>query len=311
MDPAERLTLHGLVEDPDRWEAMIRREIEIGKEDPSARALVEAIYCDEDRDRAFERFRGGTELRAFVRLLGRLGIGREQRICEIGGGGGWLGWALHREGFRVEMLEPNPCYITGTGYLRTRRDAESIRIWNDLDAWYASPDRYDVVLTHNCVHHFRGTSFVAASIRKKLVAHGRWLMSREWYADGPDELYRLLATHPYSQKYGLYEFPYPATHYVGALEFVGFALEAVVPSGYDGGVLEGPEGRRSIKTRLATRLTDEVLERAPATTAWAFRLEAAMNKIRRRRTRRFSRPAAMLFRRVELEGDAQRPPGDA
>src|SRR5436190_1494621 len=82
--------------------------------------------------------------------------------------------------------------------------ARDITIWNDLAAWYASPDRYDVALTHNCVHHFRNLSYVAACIRKKLQPGGLWLMVREWYADTPEEVYQLMHAHPYSQRYGLF-----------------------------------------------------------------------------------------------------------
>jgi SAM-dependent methyltransferase len=301
-DAADRLRLHTLREDPDRWEAAIREEIGRARTDPQARAVVESVYLDEDRDAAFERFRSGLEFREIVRLLDRLGVHRRTRICELGGGPGWLSWALHREGFaHVDLLEPNPHYVTGTGYLRSRPDAAGVRIWNDLDAWYADPGRYDLILTHNCVHHFRGLSVAAAQIRQKVVPDGRWVMVREWYADDPRELYQRLAEHPYSQRYGVFEFPYPAAYYVDSVEFAGFALEAVVPAGYANGALEtyvADEG--SPGNRLATRAVAGLLDHAPAATAWLYRLEQAANRYLRLRRRRFTRPAAMVFRRRSL-----------
>ena len=56
--------------------------------------------------------------------------------------------------------------------------------------------------------------------------------SAEWFADSPGELYQQIASHPYCQPYGLYEWPYPASHYAEAIEIAGFSLTAVVPSGY-------------------------------------------------------------------------------
>lgn len=303
MDAAEQLKIHALVEDPERWEAMIRREIELSRTDPAARAVIESIYCEEDREAAFERFRSSLELTRIIKLLEVSGVRRDARICEIGGGGGWLGWALHHAGYRhLEMLEPNAGFITGTGYLRTRPDARDIRIWNDLDAWYGDPGLFDVILTHNCCHHFRGLSFVAAAIRQKVAPGGRWVMLREWFADSPEELYRQLTHHPYSQKYGVFEFPYPASHYVESLEIAGFTLEAVIPARYANGVLDSYVQREGgVLNRAGTRAVDAVLAKAPALTAGVYRSELFANRYLGRKLRYFTRPQGLVFSRREVD----------
>lgn len=301
-DLGDRLNLHRLSEDPVRWEAMIRSEIERGRTNPEAKALVESIYCDEDRDAAFTRFRSGLEFAQICHVLETFGTSREHTICEIGGGGGWLGWALHCEGYSVEMLEPNSQFISGTGYLRTRPDAANIRIWNDLSAWYADPHRFDAILTHNCCHHFPGLVFAAASIRRKVCPGGRWYMLREAFADTSRELFRELAGHPYSQKYGLYECYYPASYYVEALELAGFSLEAVIPARYANGVLANePMGPESPKNRAATAGLDMMLRQTPALTARLFRAEVFANRYLGRTFRYFTRPQALVFKRRELE----------
>lgn len=302
MDAADRLKIHSLVEDPARWEAMIRAEIERARTDASARAVIESIYCDEDREAAFERFRRGPELARILALFERLGVPRDARICEIGGGAGWLGWALHHEGYRrLEMLEPNGEHVSGTGYLRTRADAADIRIWNDLDAFYADPGRYDLILTHNCVHHFRSIGYVAAAIRQKVEESGRWLMMREWFADSAEELYQRLREHPYSQRYGVFEFPYPASHYVESVEMAGFELCSVVPSGYANGLLDGTgESEGGRVNQLGSRAFEGFLGIAPGATAGLYRAELFANRYLGRRLRRFTRPQAMVFRRRAL-----------
>lgn len=302
MDPTDSLAIHSLTEDPARWEAMILAEIERSRTDPAARAVIESIYCDEDREAAFARFARGPEIARIAALLDDLGVSKDARICEIGGGAGWLGWALHHRGYRrLSMLEPNDRWVSGTGYLRTRADAGDIRIWNDLATFYADPGRYDLVLTHNCVHHFRGIGYVAAAIRQKIAARGRWLMLREWFADSAEELYRRLRDHPYSQRYGLFEFPYPASHYVEAVELSGFTLTAVVPAGYANGLLDGTgQDEGSARTRIRTRVLDEVLSRAPSATVRAYRAELFANRYLGRQMRRYTRPQAMLFTRREL-----------
>ncbi|APR80545.1 Hypothetical protein A7982_05892 [Minicystis rosea] len=304
MRAPDRLQIHSLVEDPDRWEAMIRAEIERARTDPAARAVIEAIYCEEDRAAAFARFREGPELARILALLSRLGVPRDARICEIGGGGGWLGWALHHAGYhRLEMLEPNDRYISGTGYLRTRSDAQAIRIWNDLDTFYADAGRYDLVLTHNCVHHFRSIGYVAAAIRQKMAPGARWLMLREWFADTAEELYQRLHDHPYSQKYGVFEFPYPASHYVESVEMAGLDLECVVPAGYANGLLDGSGSTEGTSlNRFGSRVIEGLVARAPAATVRAYRAELFANRYLGRHLRRFTRPPALVFRRREIGG---------
>jgi hypothetical protein len=302
MSVADSLALHALVEDPARWEAMIQAEIERARTDPSARAVLEAIYCDEDREAAFERFRTGLEAARTLALLERLGVPKEARIVEIGGGGGWLGWALHRAGYRrLEMLEPNGEWVSGTGYLRTRPDAAEIHIWNDLDAFYADPGRYDLVLSHNCVHHFRSIAFVAACLRQKLVPRGRWLMVREQYADTAEELYRLLSEHPYCQRYGVFEFAYPAYHFVESVEHAGFAVEGVVPARYANGVLASDVREPGSRlNQLGSRAFEALLGARPGATVALYGAELFAARYLGWKRKHFIRPQAVLFRRREL-----------
>lgn len=302
MSTADRLKLHSLVEDPARWEAMIRAEIERGRTDAGAQLVIESIYCEEDREAAFERFRRGPEAARTLKLLDRFRVPRDARIVEIGGGGGWLGWTLHRAGYRnLEMLEPNGEYISGTGYLRTRPDAAGIRIWNDLDAFYADGGQYDLVLSHNCVHHFRAIGFVAACLRQKLAPGGRWLMVREQYADTTEELYRLFSQHPYCQKYGVYEFAHPASHYIESIQLAGFEVCDVIPARYANDVLGNyvlDEG--AAWNRAGTRAFDALLAAAPGASARLYHAELFAMRYLGWRRRYFVRPQAVLFRRREI-----------
>jgi hypothetical protein len=298
----DRLRIHSLVEDAARWETLIQEEIARARHDQATRQLLESLYYDEDRARAFERFRGGTELSRILQLLDTFGIGRDQTICEIGGGAGWLAWALYTAGYTsLELLEPNACFNTGTGYLRSREDATGLRICNNLDAWYASDKTYDVILTHNCVHHFRGIAHAAAAVRQKVNRDGRWLMLREWFAADAHELYQQLATHPYCQRYGVFEFPYPASHYVESLELAGFSLEAVVPLGYANNTLAAYvlDGGNWLN-RLCTASYDVLLRRAPRMTRLLYGAELFGNRYLATPQLLFTRPQALLFRRRPL-----------
>lgn len=296
--------LHALVEDPDRTEAAVRLEIERARTDRGTREVLEANYLDEDRDAAFQRFRGSFEFARLLRLLELLGIGSSARICEVGAGGGWLAWALHTAGFgKVDVLEPNAHQVTGTGYLRSRPDVAGIRIFDDLTAWHDAATAYDLVLTRNCVHHFRGLGLIAAGVRRKLTPGGHWLMLREWYAERPLEVYQLLRQHPYAFKYGLYEFPHSVTRYVDTVEGVGFALAAVAPARYANGALaDCATSPGPWLMRAATAILDLALARAPWLTVLAHRLERPFRRRLPPKLRFFSRPQALLFRRLPVPG---------
>lgn len=300
-DFGDSLEIFGLVEDGQVVEDAMLAEIRRAQDDESARLVLEQCYLEGNRDRAFDRFQSSAGLHATLRLLDSLRVTREMSIVELGGGAGWLAWALHRQGFRVELVEPNGCYVTGTGYLRSRTDARDLPIWNDLAAWYASGRRYDLVLTQNCVHHFPSLPHTAAAIRQRIHPSGRWLMLREWFAESPREVYRKLRDHPYSQRYGLFEFPYPAWYYIRSLELVGYELEVVVPPGYRRGALAAHVDMPVAETQtIQSRFLEQLIAVSPVLTRLAYRVENAVHRLDTGRGRRFTRPAALVFRRREV-----------
>jgi hypothetical protein len=128
-----------------------------------------------------------------------------------------------------------------------------------------------------------------------------WIAIREQYADTPKELYNLFSTHPYCQPFGIYEWSYPASHYVEAIEIAGFRLEAVVPLGYANNCLcsfsespLGPEAQRR------TGLIDQILATEPRKTVENFWDEVAQGRCDPTIARRYSRPQMMVFRRIEV-----------
>ncbi|MGE3477109.1 MAG: glycosyltransferase [Rhodospirillaceae bacterium] len=290
------LKILSLEEDPARHEAIVVAQQ--NDPAPAIQLLLESTYLDKDRGAAFARFRAGLEFQTMRRLFEILGVKPDLRVCEIGGGGGFLSWALVQAGFKnVTLVEPNGAYTTGTGYVRTRADAAGLCIHNDLAAWHGDEEGYDLILTKNCIHHFKNMTQAAAAIRQKMRPGARWFAFREQFADTPRELYELLAAHPYCQKYGLYEWAYPAAHYVEALELAGFKLGAVLPAGYANHALAAyrtDEG--DAEARHLTAQVDELLRKGPQGTVNAFWNEVARNRAGNGAAMRFfSRPPLMVF----------------
>jgi hypothetical protein len=299
---ADHMAILALEERPEKFESIIVEQQKQCASNPALASLLDSIYLESDRALAFERFRGGYEFRTIEKLLGLFRVGRESRLCEIGGGPGFLSWALLQAGFtHLGLLEPNPHFNTGTGYLRTRPDAAGIIIHNDLVSWHATADRYDAVITKNCIHHFPNIAQSAAAIRQKMNNGSLWFSFREWFAETPAELYRQLAGHPYCQPYGMYEWPFPAWHYAEAIEIAGFRLKAVVPAAYANnclGTFQEQEGNDAV--RWFTAQIDHALTADPAITVRTFWQEMLNNRFRGGNTRLFTRPQLMVFERVPI-----------
>ncbi|MEQ1695597.1 MAG: methyltransferase domain-containing protein [Hyphomicrobiaceae bacterium] len=296
------LEFHALREDPSLWERLIEEENTRAETEPAARERVESMYWERDRAKAFQRYFESLDFQQVTELLGIFGLTHEQTLCEIGGGSGQLAWSLAKAGFKhVDLLEPNALPVTGTGWLQTQvaSGATAVGICNSLDDWYADKARYDVIVTRNCVHHFPNIALVAAAIRQKIQPGGRWIMIREAFADTPQELRAALQTHPYCQKYGVYEFYFPARHYVESLEFAGFKLRAVVPSGYGNNAISGytSDGGKP-STQRRTKTWRMMLKRMPVVTTGLFRAETFLKRNLGLRRNRYSRPQIMVFERV-------------
>ena len=298
----DSLKILGLEESPAKLEAVIAEQQSLAECDGRIQALLASIYLSADRAADFARYLGSRDFEVTLKLLELFGARRSDRICEIGGGPGFLAWALLQSGFlHVELLEPSDYYNTGTGYLKTRSDAAGMVIHRDLADWHAASARLDVVVTKNCIHHFKNLSQSAAAIRQKMRKDALWFSFREWFADSPNELYTLIATHPFCQPYGLYEWPYPARHYVEAIEIAGFELAAVVPSGYANNCLSCfAEEPFTATERREMAETDRVLKGSPLRTVSSFWAEVNAGRRKGRFTRRYTRPQMMLFRRIEI-----------
>ena len=261
--------------------------------------LLRSIFLLPDRDADFGRFAKSVEFATILRLLQTFGVARDQTLIEIGGGPGFLTWALHRAGYRIDVLEPNALWNTGTGYLRSREDAEGIEIFNDHLAGHAKPLRYDVFITKNCIHHFQNIGMVAASLRQKLSAGGKWFAFREQFADTPKELGEALVKTSVLQRFGTYEWFYPAHHYVESIELAGFRLDAVVPAGYANDCLGTfSEGPQSAASHWSTDRPDALLARSPVKTVDAFWHEVQRNRFEKAGAGVYTRPQVMIFTKI-------------
>src|SRR5437870_3531214 len=106
----DSLNILGLDESPAKLEAVITEQQSLAQGDDSVGALLASIYLRADRAGDFARFLGSRDFEVTCKLLELFEVRRNDRICEVGGGPGFLTWALAQRGFTdVELLEPSNC----------------------------------------------------------------------------------------------------------------------------------------------------------------------------------------------------------
>jgi hypothetical protein len=279
-------------------EETICKEIELAKTDPKIRAFLEVYYLDENREASFERFCNSMEFKVmFEEITRHTKYDWNAKICEVGAGSGFLAVALAKSGFsNVSILEPNENWITGTGFIADYARKHGVTIWNNLDSWYQSDDKYDLIITKACVHHFDNVCKVAAEIRCKIDDNGEWLMFDESFANSTQELYQALTCHPHVYKYAQYEWPYSAILYVGLLDLAGYKLDEVIPFRYKGNYIARNVSDKARFSKLVTIVT-RILVHLKSTVIF-LKIESLIDRYfgMTAKLRLFTRPQLLVFR---------------
>ncbi len=223
--------MRSLQESPSAKESVIRKEQTIAEHNGEVKSFVERFHFDADREAALERFLASplpVDVLAAIRY--HFGFRKESlRVCEVGAGDGFLAIAMVRAGYKLDVLEPSDEFVTGTGFLQTRPEAGVIRIFNNLDTWYADPSEYDLILTNACIHHFDNPHVIATQVRMKVAEGGLWLAFSEFCAYDVEDTLTQLNNHRHAVLYGLYEWPYSPSLYAAQLEAAGFRRAEMMP----------------------------------------------------------------------------------
>src|SRR5882672_7296199 len=100
-DRLDALDLMSLSEDPGRWERIIEDQQGEAEKNPDVAHLLHTIHLERDRAASFRRFHASREFAAILRVLSIFRVTPPfGPIAEVGGGSGYLCWALVRCGFR-------------------------------------------------------------------------------------------------------------------------------------------------------------------------------------------------------------------
>lgn len=198
---------------------------------PDQQELVRACYFDRPALEAAERYRRSGEWRIVRGFLPAPGA-TTGRALDLGAGNGIASYALAREGFTVDAIEPDPSALVGAGAIRDLAEAGQLPIHVHQSFGESLPfadASFDVVIARQVLHHARDLGQLCRELARVLKPGGRLLALRDHVVSNEAQLPAFLERHPLHRLYGG-EHAYTLAAYRQALETAGFTIERCLGS---------------------------------------------------------------------------------
>lgn len=221
------------------------------RDQPNQAELVRACFFDDPLNDAAERYYASSEWKAVRSLIG----GKRGTALDLGAGRGISSYALARDGWRVNALEPNPSNMMGTGAIRALAQEANLDIRVEQEWGESLPYPYatfDLVHGRQVMHHARNLKQLCQEAARVLKPGGIFIATREHVISRPEDLPAFLATHPLHKLYGG-ECAYLLDEYLGAIRDSGLQLTKVL-NPYQSDINLFPQTTRDMKIYLANRL---------------------------------------------------------
>jgi SAM-dependent methyltransferase len=228
---------------------------------PDQANLVRACFYDDPLCDAAERYYTSPEWQAIRLLLPRA----HGLALDLGAGRGISSYALARDGWSVNALEPDPSKLVGAGAIHALAQESKLDIQVEQN-WGESlpyPDAaFDLVHGRQVLHHARDLKQLCREAARVLKPGGAFIATRE----------HVLSQNPLQKLYGG-EHAYLLDEYLEAIRGSGIVLSKVL-NPYQSNINLYPETISGLKRRLSSKL------RLPAALIpdFLFTLLGAMNK---------------------------------
>ena len=236
-----------MVEDGSNWEHAVRWLVA----QPENRELVEACYFDAPLLSAAERYYNSPEWLAIRALLPHA----SGRALDLGAGNGIGSYALARDGWMVDAVEPDPSALVGAAAVRTLAADADLRItisevWGETLPF--ADNSFDCVLARQVLHHARSLSGLCQELHRVLRPEGRLVAVRDHVVSGPRQLEDFYRVHPLHQRYGG-EHAYRVAEYRDALTLAGFQILAALGP-FDSPINYAPLDEAGVRREVGRRV---------------------------------------------------------
>lgn len=218
---------------------------------PDQAELVRACFYDDPLYVAAERYHASTEWQAVRVLIGD----KRGTALDLGAGRGISSYALARDGWRVNALEPDSSNVVGAGAIRALAQEANLDIqveqnWGESLPY--SDATFDLVHGRQVLHHARDLRQLCREAARVLRPGGMFIATREHVISRKEDLPAFLAAHPLHDLYGG-ENAYLLDEYLDAIRESGLVLTSVL-NPYQSDINLFPETLQSLKKNLARRL---------------------------------------------------------
>lgn len=219
-------------------------------EQPDQQELVKSCYYDLPHQAAAERYWQSDEWQSIRHYLPtELGD-----ALDIGAGNGISSYALAKDGWQVQSLEPDPSHLVGVGSIRQLAETNHlpITVTQEFGENLPFPDaNFDVVLARQVLHHAHNLPLLCSEIERVLKPSGIFIAARDHVISHPRDLPKFLAVHPLHKLYGG-ENAFLLSDYISALRQAGLKIQRIVKP-FDSVINYAPRSQQDLKNEFRQR----------------------------------------------------------
>ena len=218
---------------------------------PEQAELVRSCFYDDPLIDAAKRYYESAEWQAVRTFLPKI----PKRALDLGAGRGISAYALARDGWQVDALEPDPSNIVGAGAIRSLAQEANLNIQVE-QTWgeklpYADAT-FNVVHGRQVLHHARDLKQLCSEAARVLKPGGIFIATREHVISCKEDLPVFLNNHPLHKLYGG-EHAYTLHEYKQAISQSGIKLTKVL-NPFQTEINTYPETINTLKKRLAGKV---------------------------------------------------------
>jgi len=229
------------------WEEAVRWLIEQSDQ----QQLVRDCYYDPPLVNAAARYHASEEWQAIRELL----PADAGRALDLGAGHGITSYALARDGWRVDALEPDGSDLVGRGAIEKLATENNLNIcpMSGTGERIPFPDEsFDLVLARQVLHHANDLPELCEEVYRVLKPGGMCVTVRDHVISNERDLSVFLANHPLHRLYGG-EHAFFLDDYLQALADSGFVIDKVLRP-FDSVINFSPYNRATLKKEMAARI---------------------------------------------------------
>ncbi|UJB67902.1 class I SAM-dependent methyltransferase [Acaryochloris sp. 'Moss Beach'] len=219
---------------------------------PEKKEIVKACYYDAPLEKAADRYWQSaewSEIRAFCPDL-------VEKALDIGAGNGIASYALARDGWLVEALEPDISDLVGIGAIRRLSQTADlpINVVQEFGEKLPFPDtHFQLVFARQVLHHAQDLPQLCREVYRVLKPGGVFIAVRDHVISSKDDLPQFLASHPLHKIYGG-ENAFLLREYIEAIEDASLDIDQILKP-LDSVINYAPHTIDTIKEELTQKIS--------------------------------------------------------